>query len=63
MSTISEQSVWHNINLDEDFKVGIIYIENTNTVIGGTYLDAGYYEEYCVNDFFSQFEFISEGKI
>lgn len=63
MSVVSEQSIWHNIDTDENFKVGIVYVENKVTYIGGTYLDNGVYEEYSVNEFYSHFQFISEGKV
>ena len=63
MGIVSEQSVWYNIDLDESFRVGVIYIEDMKTIIGGTYLDRGCYEEYPLNEFFSYFQFISEGKV
>lgn len=63
MGIVSEQSVWYNIDLDEEFRVGVIYIKDMRTIIGGTYQDSGYYEEYLMNEFFSHFQFISEGKV
>lgn len=63
MGIVSEQSVWYNIDLDENFRVGVIYIEHMKTYIGGTYLDSACYEEYPLNEFFSYFQFISGGKV
>ena len=63
MGIVSEQSVWYNIDLDENFRVGTIYIENMKTIISGTYQDRGCYEECPLNEFFSYFQFISEGKV
>lgn len=63
MGIVSEQSIWYNIDLDENFRVGVIYIEDMKTIIGGTYLDRGCYEEYPLNEFSSYFQFISGGKI
>lgn len=63
MGIVSEQSVWYNIDLDENFRVGVIYVEHMKTIIGGTYLDRGFYEEYPLNEFLSYFQFISEGKV
>ena len=63
MGVVSEQSVWYNIDLDENFRVGVIYIKNMKTIISGTYQDRGHYEEYLLDEFFSYFQFISEGKV
>ena len=63
MGVVSEQSVWYNIDLDENFRVGVIYTEDMKTIIGGTYQDRGCYEEHTLNDFFGYFQFVSEGKV
>lgn len=61
---IVRMDTWHNTGEDENCCVGDIYISDCGeTVICASSLDTGYYDEWCLQDFYREFTKVSEDSL